>query len=83
MPQPTQSQPSTIGEPLRALREERGWKREKVAGESGVSLGTVARFEKGQYPNVENLIQIADCLEVSLDALVGRTVPRRRKQRGP
>ena len=70
-----------IGEQLRALREERGWKREKVAGESGVSLGTIARFENGRYPQVENLIQIADCLEVSLDELVGRKAPRRRRPR--
>jgi transcriptional regulator with XRE-family HTH domain len=65
---------------LRDLRAARGWSRERVAAESNVSLMTIIRMEQGRYPRVENVIAIADALGVSLDELVGRSPPRRRRE---
>ena len=68
--------PSAIGTRALGLRQKRGWSREKLAAEAGVSLATVRRLERGNYPQVEHLIAIADCLDVSLDDLIGRRRPR-------
>ena len=62
-----------VGRNIRSLREERGWSREKLAGEAGVSFHTVYRSEEqGRTPRLEQLVRIADALEVSLDRLAGR-----------
>lgn len=67
------------GPALGALRAARGWTRERVAAEAGVSLATIWRMEHGHYPRVQHLIAIADALGVSTDALLGRghTFPAR------
>ena len=58
---------------FRRRRRVRGWSRERLAAEAGVSLATVTRLENGRYPRVEHLIALADVLDVSIDQLVGRT----------
>lgn len=55
------------------LRRIRGWSRERLAAEAGVSLATVWRLENGRYPRVEHLVAVADALEVSVDQLLGRS----------
>lgn len=57
---------------LSSLRAARGWTRERLAAEAGVSLATIWRMEHGQYPRVQHLIAIADALGVSTDTLLGR-----------
>jgi len=57
---------------LRSLRLARGWTRERLAAEAGVSLATIWRMEHGQFPRVQHLVAVADALGVSTDALLGR-----------
>lgn len=64
------------GSPVGVLRALRGWSRERLAAEAGVSLSTVWRTERGQYPRVEHLIAIAEALGVSTDAVLGRSAAR-------
>jgi transcriptional regulator with XRE-family HTH domain len=58
----------------RLQREKRGWSREKLAAEAGISFQTVYRLEHGRLPRVEHLVRIADALAVSLDELIGRSI---------
>lgn len=39
----------------------------------GVSSGIITKWKSGALPNGENLIKIADCLDCSVDYLLGRT----------
>jgi len=54
------------------LRQAKGWSRERLAAEAGVSLATVWRLEHGRYPRVEHLVAIADAFDTSLDDLLAR-----------
>jgi transcriptional regulator with XRE-family HTH domain len=63
-----------------ALREERGMTQEDLARASDVSVWTLRRWEqKGSTPLVRVLVRVADALGVSLDELVGRVPPAKRK----
>lgn len=64
-----------IGEAIRKARLDKGYSILKMAEIAQVTFNTVYRWEKGlSYPNVFNLIPIADALGLTLDELVGRTV---------
>lgn len=46
----------------------------KVAKETGISQGLMAEYNRGEkIPTVNNLVKIADYLNVSIDYLLGRT----------
>lgn len=46
----------------------------RVAKETGIDPGTMVQYKNGnRVPSIENLIKIADYLDVSIDYLVGRT----------
>ena len=63
-----------FSERIRSLRLERGMTQEEVGKIIGVKRYSVYGYEKGQnYPDVPGLIALAECFEVSLDYLVGRT----------
>ena len=64
---------SMDGRLLVSLRAARGWTRERLAAEAGVSLATIWRMERGHLPRVQHLIGVADALGVSIDALLGRS----------
>lgn len=65
---------SNFSERFRELRLERGLTQEAVANIIGVKRYSVYTYEKGlNYPEVRNLIILADFFEVSIDYLVGRT----------
>ena len=50
---------------------------QQVADASQTTLRQYQRFEKGeQKPGFDNLIRLADCFQVSLDYLVGRSQSR-------
>lgn len=66
---------------LSSLRAARGWTRERLAAEAGVSLATIWRMEHGQFPRVEHLIAVADVLGVSTDALLGRPASNSKMRR--
>ena len=62
---------------LISLRKEAGLSQEKVARMCDTSLVQYRRFEKGeQKPGFDKLIAIANCFNVSLDYLVGRSSKR-------
>ncbi|MFJ8107811.1 DUF488 family protein [Streptomyces sp. NPDC096132] len=67
-----------LAQRLRALREERGWSRERLAKEGGVSVQTVARLESegAIQPGFLTVGAVAEALQVSLDDLFRETKAR-------
>lgn len=65
----------TIGEAIRKARIKSGYTKVQLAEIAHISFNTLHKWEKDEtYPNLFNLIPIADALGVTLDELVGRTV---------
>jgi transcriptional regulator with XRE-family HTH domain len=65
----------TISEAIKKARVAKGYTISDLARKTGITFQTLDKWEKGKnYPNVYNLIPIADALNISLDELVGRTV---------
>jgi transcriptional regulator with XRE-family HTH domain len=63
----------TIGEAIKKARVAKRYTKADLARKTGLSYQTLDKWEKGKtYPNVFNLIPIADVLNISLDELVGR-----------
>ena len=62
--------------PIRLLiyRRRLGLTQRQLAERAGVNHVTIARIERGQMPHVsvDVLVRLAEALEASLDALVGR-----------
>lgn len=57
---------------LKALREERGMDQEALAKASGVSKGSIARYEIGMnVPRVDIAVALAGALGCSTDVLFG------------
>jgi len=54
------------------FREEKGWSREKLAVESGVSYNTIVKIEYGgiKNPKIETVSNLAKALGVKIDDLV-------------
>ena len=65
----------TLGERIRALREQRGMSQSALARELNASINAINMLEMGRItdPHVMRLVAIADLFHVSLDYLVGRT----------
>ena len=60
-----------FSEKLQVLRKNKGFTQEALADRLGVSRQAVAKWESGQvYPDISNLIEISDLLNVSDDYLV-------------
>lgn len=60
-------------EKLKMLRKKKGLTQKDIADLVHVNRVTYTNWEKGnREPNFENLIKLADLLEVSLDWLFGR-----------
>jgi transcriptional regulator with XRE-family HTH domain len=57
---------------VRAARERRGWTRERLAHESGLSFAGIAQIESGRRAEirVSSLVALAEALGVSVDYLV-------------
>jgi len=65
---------SNFAERIKALRLERGMTQEALGNIIGVKRDSIYTYEKGlNYPEVRNLIILADFFGVSIDYLVGRT----------
>lgn len=59
---------------LLTLRKESGLTQQQVANAIQITLRQYQRFEKGeQKPGFDNLVKLADCFQVSLDYLAGRS----------
>ena len=60
-----------FSEKLQLLRKNKGLTQEELAEKTGVSRQAVAKWEAGQvYPDIFNLIQISNLMNVSVDYLV-------------
>lgn len=60
-----------IGERLYQLRRSRGMSQEQLAEQIGVSRQTISKWEGGlSTPDLDKLIALADCFEITLDGLV-------------
>ena len=60
-----------FSEKLQILRKNKGLTQEALADKLNVSRQAVAKWESGQvYPDISNLIQISDLMNVSVDYLV-------------
>ena len=63
-----------FGYRLKAVREEKGLKREDIANKIGTSAAIIGRYERNERtPSIDIAKNIAEALEVSLDYLVGDT----------
>ena len=63
---------------LAIARRARGWSQRDLGERCGLMPAAVSHYESGERaPSVENLLQLADALEISVDQLLGRkaTVP--------
>ena len=60
-----------FSEKLRVLRKTRGYTQEELAQKLNVSRQAVAKWEAGQvYPDIFNLIQLSQMMNVTVDYLV-------------
>lgn len=58
---------------LQRFRELRELTQSQLGARAGIAPASVSHFETGQrVPSLESLVKLADALEVSLDALIGR-----------
>ena len=58
---------------LRQLREMRGLTQAELGSRADMGAASVSHFETGQrIPSLESVIRLADALNVSVDALLGR-----------
>lgn len=61
-----------FSEKLQLLRKNKGFTQEEFAEKLNVSRQAVAKWESGQaYPDIANLIQISNMMNVTVDYLVG------------
>jgi hypothetical protein len=62
-----------FSERLKELRKKRGYTQSELAKYMNMRQGSYTKWETGMTePRIENLIKLADLLEVSLDWLFGR-----------
>lgn len=58
---------------LKALRGMRGLTQAEMGIRAGIAPASISHFETGQrMPALDSLVKLADALEVSVDALLGR-----------
>ncbi|MGW4550420.1 DUF488 family protein, N3 subclade [Streptomyces violaceorubidus] len=64
-----------LAQRVRAMREGRGWSRERLAKEAGIAVGTLARLESegALQPGFFTVGAVAEALEISLDELFRET----------
>jgi len=62
-----------LGGRLQNFREQRHLTQVQLGERAGIAAAAISHFETGQrVPSLESLIKLADALEVSADALLGR-----------
>lgn len=60
----------SIGQQLRAAREEKKMTREDLEEFSGVSVSTIKRVENGGSIHLDNVIRMSMALEIDLEMLI-------------
>src|SRR6266536_2859794 len=69
---------------LRTFREMRGLTQGDLGAKAGMAAASVSHFETGQrLPSLDSLVKLADALEVSVDALLGRLPLEKASQLDP
>jgi transcriptional regulator with XRE-family HTH domain len=70
---------SPLSDSLRRARKAAGWTQQKLAQEAGLSLVVITKVEQGatKDPAMSSLIKMADAMGVSIDVLIGRTIPHK------
>lgn len=64
----------SFAERLQELREDRGITRKDLAAKLNITVSALGMYEQGRRePNLEMLVKLADCFDVTLDFLVGRS----------
>jgi transcriptional regulator with XRE-family HTH domain len=64
----------TFGEKVGVLRKQLKWSQEDLAKKIGTSAPIVGRYERGEIkPSIEVAAKIADCLNVTVDYLIGNS----------
>ena len=62
-----------FGEKLREKRKEKGMTQQAIAAQLDIHRTTYVRYEQGDVePSLEILCRLADLLEITTDALLGR-----------
>lgn len=63
-----------IGDRITQLRKQKGFSQTELANLSEVSREAVSKYERGEaVPSVETAAKIANCLDVTIDYLIGNT----------
>ena len=58
---------------IKKIRESRGMLQYELANRMGVKQASVSAWESGKaMPSAENLLKLADILECTVDAILGR-----------
>ena len=59
---------------IRKFREKSGMTQEQLARKADISYNTLVKLESGAVtnPRMDNLMKLADALDVSMDQLAGR-----------
>lgn len=60
-----------IGEKIKKKRELLNLTKEDLASKTNSSISSIYRIEKGQIPNADVIVKIAEILDLSLDSLFG------------
>lgn len=69
----TKDVPLALRQSLARFRELRGLSQAKLGKKAGFAAASISHFETGQrIPSLESIVKLADALEVSVDALIGR-----------
>ena len=69
-------QKTIFSQNLKKYRESRNFSRQSLADKVGISLSTLGMYEQGRRePDLQKLVSIATLLQVSVDKLLGYTVP--------
>lgn len=67
---------------MRKCRKEKGLTIVQLSQKSGIHRNTISGFEKDLHtPNLFNLIDLADTLNVSIDEYIGRGVKQQKERR--
>ena len=67
--------PQTIAQNIKSEAKRQGKQVGSILAECGLSKNALSSMNSGYYPQLENIVKIADLLGVSIDFLLGRTVP--------
>ena len=64
-----------VGKRLKELRMQKGLSQQRLGDMVGVTKVSICGYENGtRVPTIDNLIKLADCLDTTIDYLLGREV---------